>query len=187
MYFSETLFKKGGMPLRGRLCRFCSTRRCRTAGVNDAMTNANDSSAAGPASPTIAPTVVVILRCTLPPPLLRHLFAIGAAGYLPAAAATTPAESWIAAAAVASAAKADADMDTDPTYRAAQLSPCELEVVRLIGAGQSTRAIASVLHRSIKTIETYRSRIRAKLGLKNPTALAQWAWRFVHGAGAVAA
>lgn len=46
------------------------------------------------------------------------------------------------------------------------------------------RALASALHRSIKTIETYRSRIRAKLRLKNPTALAQWARQFVHGARA---
>ena len=147
------------------------------------MANAKSSPAAGaspppPAAPTVPPTVVVILRCTLPPPLLRHLFAIGAAGYLPAdAPANSAAEQWIAAAA------ADvADADAKPSLRAALLSRCELEVVQLIGTGQSTRAIAAALFKSVKTIETYRSRIRAKLGLKNPTELAQWAWQFVHPA-----
>jgi DNA-binding NarL/FixJ family response regulator len=142
------------------------------------MANAKSSVTTGASSPSAPPTVVVVLRCTLPPPLLRHLFAIGAAGYVPAEPpANTAAEQWIAAAANV------ADADGDPSLRAALLSPCELEVVQLIGTGQSTRAIASALHRSIKTIETYRSRIRAKLGLKNPTALAQWAWQFTHPAG----
>lgn len=148
------------------------------------MANAKSSPSAGasrpppPALPAAAPTVLVVLRCTLPPPLLRHLFAIGAAGYLPAGApANTAAERWIAAADDANA----ADANADPSLRAALLSRCELEVVQLIGTGQ-TAAIAKILHRSIKTIETYRSRIRAKLGLKNPTALAQWAWRFAHHA-----
>src|SRR5688572_2093828 len=110
------------------------------------MANANPSATAGRArAPTAAvpPTVVVILRCTLPPPLLRHLFAIGAAGYLPAdAPADQPTAQWIAAAAAAARDSA-ADVNADPSLLAAQLSPCELEVVRLIGAGQSTRAIAS--------------------------------------------
>ena len=146
------------------------------------MANANDSSTGEP-GPTVPPTVVVILRCTLPPPLVQHLFAIGAAGYVPAGA---PAEQWAAAAAAATGTSSE-NADADPSHRAAQLSRCELEVVRLIGTGQSTRAIASGLFKSIKTIQTYRSRIRAKLGLKNPTALAQWAWRFAHQAGTRAA
>jgi hypothetical protein len=37
------------------------------------------------------------------------------------------------------------------------------------------------LSRSVKTIETYRSRIKQKLGPKNPIELAQVAWRFVNG------
>ena len=63
------------------------------------------------------------------------------------------------------------------------LSGCELEVLHMIGHGRSTRAIASILFKSVKTIETYRCRIRAKLGLDGPTALAQTAWRFVHRVG----
>lgn len=47
------------------------------------------------------------------------------------------------------------------------LSDRELEVFRLIGEGNSTSAIAKQLYRSIKTIETYRARIKTKLNLKN--------------------
>jgi DNA-binding NarL/FixJ family response regulator len=142
--------------------------------------DATSSSTGREGPPTAPPTVVVILRCTLPPPLLDHLFAIGAAGYLPAAAAAEPpAGQWIAAAADATANAPDAD----PSPLGARLSPRELEVVRLIGLGHATRAIAAMLHRSVKTIESYKSRIKAKLGLNNPTELAQWAWRFAHAAG----
>ena len=150
------------------------------------MANAK-SSATGHATPppTVPPTVVVVLLCSLPQPLVRHLFAIGAAGYMPAeATANTPthtaAEQWLAAAA---AADASSNADADPSHLAAQLSPRELDVVRLIGAGQSTRAIAAKLFKSIKTIETYRSRIKTKLRLETPTALAQWAWRFMNAHG----
>ncbi len=124
---------------------------------------------------------MVILRCTLPPPLIDHLFAIGAAGYLPAEPpADTSADQWLAAAADKTAV---ADADDDPLPLAALLSPRELEVVRLIGLGQSTRTIAATLYLSVKTIESNKSRIKSKLGLDSPTALAQWAWRFVQGAG----
>ena|SRR5687768_1098480 len=51
----------------------------------------------------------------------------------------------------------------------------ELEAPHLIGHGHETRHIAAALHRSVKTIETYRSRIKTKPDLKNPTALAQTA------------
>ena len=149
--------------------------------------DATSSSTGREGPPTAPPTVVVILRCTLPPPLLDHLFAIGAAGYLPAGAAgEPPAGRWIAAAAgeaIADAPAAAEAADADPSPLAARLSPRELEVVRLIGLGHATRAIAAMLHRSVKTIESYKSRIKAKLGLNNPTELAQWAWRFAHAAG----
>jgi DNA-binding NarL/FixJ family response regulator len=58
------------------------------------------------------------------------------------------------------------------------LADRELEVFRLIGKGVKTAEIAAELHLSIKTIETYRDRIRQKLGLSNGTDLAhkatQW-------------
>lgn len=45
------------------------------------------------------------------------------------------------------------------------LSDRELQVLQLIGHGQSTRQIAGALYVDIKTIETYRSRIKVKLNL----------------------
>jgi DNA-binding NarL/FixJ family response regulator len=46
-----------------------------------------------------------------------------------------------------------------------QLSDRELEVFQLIGRGQSTRQIAAALRVDVKTIETYRGRIKVKLNL----------------------
>jgi DNA-binding NarL/FixJ family response regulator len=56
-----------------------------------------------------------------------------------------------------------------------ELSDRELEVLRLIGAGQGTRQIATQLHLSIKTVETYQSHLKEKLGLKNSRELVQYA------------
>jgi DNA-binding NarL/FixJ family response regulator len=59
------------------------------------------------------------------------------------------------------------------------LSDRELTVFDMIGQGLATREIAERLHLSIKTVETYREHIKAKLGLKNSAELsrhaAQWA------------
>ena len=59
------------------------------------------------------------------------------------------------------------------------LSDREAEVVRYIGSGRSTREIAEELHLSVKTIESYRANIKRKLGLRNGTELARFAydWR----------
>lgn len=47
------------------------------------------------------------------------------------------------------------------------LTDRELEVFRLIGLGLSTREISESLHLSIKTVGTYRDRIKQKLCIKN--------------------
>ncbi len=59
------------------------------------------------------------------------------------------------------------------------LADRELEVFRLIGQGVKTAEIANRLHLSVKTIETYRDRIRAKLHLSDGTALAQYATKWM--------
>jgi DNA-binding NarL/FixJ family response regulator len=56
-----------------------------------------------------------------------------------------------------------------------QLSDRELQVLQLIGHGQSTRQIASALYVDIKTVETYRSRIKVKLNLATAGELADHA------------
>ena len=59
----------------------------------------------------------------------------------------------------------------------------ELEVFRLIGEGVKTAEIAKRLHLSVKTIETYRDRIREKLDLIDGTELAHYAteWMLENG------
>jgi len=58
-----------------------------------------------------------------------------------------------------------------------QLSDRELEVLQLIGQGRSTRQIGEALHLDIKTIETYRSRIKVKLKLNDAHELVREAQR----------
>jgi DNA-binding NarL/FixJ family response regulator len=59
------------------------------------------------------------------------------------------------------------------------LADRELEVFRLIGAGVKTAEIAKRLHVSVKTVETYRDRIRQKLDLSHGTELAHYATQWV--------
>jgi DNA-binding NarL/FixJ family response regulator len=59
----------------------------------------------------------------------------------------------------------------------AQLSDRELEVFQLIGRGRSTKQIAAALRVDVKTIETYRGRIKVKLNLANATELVSQAKR----------
>ena len=56
-----------------------------------------------------------------------------------------------------------------------ELSPREIEVLRLVGQGKSTREIADALNRSVKTIETHKQAIKTKLGADTPAALVRLA------------
>lgn len=59
------------------------------------------------------------------------------------------------------------------------LSDRELHVFRLIGAGLSTKQAALAMHLSIKTIETYRENLKAKLRLANAAELVRAAKEWV--------
>ena len=59
------------------------------------------------------------------------------------------------------------------------LADRELEVFRLIGDGVKTAEIAERLHLSVKTVETYRDRIRQKLDLSDGTRLIHYATQWV--------
>jgi DNA-binding NarL/FixJ family response regulator len=63
------------------------------------------------------------------------------------------------------------------------LADRELEVFRLIGKGVKTAEIAERLHLSVKTVETYRDRIRHKLGLQDGTKLVHFATQWAMEAG----
>jgi DNA-binding NarL/FixJ family response regulator len=56
-----------------------------------------------------------------------------------------------------------------------QLSARELQVFELIGNGLTTRQVGHTLHLSVKTVETYRENIKAKLQLANGAELVRHA------------
>jgi DNA-binding NarL/FixJ family response regulator len=62
-----------------------------------------------------------------------------------------------------------------------KLTQRELQAFEYIGQGLTTRQTASKLHVSPKTIDTYRARIKEKLGLTNSTELVQHAVRWTMG------
>jgi len=59
------------------------------------------------------------------------------------------------------------------------LSDRELEVYRMIGTGYSRSEIAEALHISPKTVESYRAKIKEKMGFRNASEMMQHAvaWR----------
>jgi len=72
----------------------------------------------------------------------------------------------------------------DPASPVSRLADRELQVFELIGKGHSTRQIGDLLGLDIKTIETYRARIKDKLDIRDAPELLQRAIAWVHlGAG----
>ncbi len=71
----------------------------------------------------------------------------------------------------------ESDGSGSPTDR---LTNRELEVFDLLGQGRGTRQIAEQLYLSVKTIETYRSRIKEKLNLSSGSELLQYAFQWVN-------
>ena len=69
--------------------------------------------------------------------------------------------------------------DANPRSRLATLSDRELQVFRLIGEGRRTREIASILHLSPKTIESYREHLKQKLDIDGGPELVRRAVCFV--------
>jgi two-component system, NarL family, response regulator NreC len=62
-----------------------------------------------------------------------------------------------------------------PTSAGELLSERELEVLKLVAQGFSNSEIAGRIYVSIKTVETYRTRIRDKLGLRTRTEITRYA------------
>ena len=68
-----------------------------------------------------------------------------------------------------------------PTGPVDRLADRELQVLELLGEGLSTRQIAERLHLENSTVETYRTRLKEKLALKDAHELLQYAIRWTHG------
>lgn len=75
-----------------------------------------------------------------------------------------------------------AEGDADPISESPveSLSDRELEVFELTGQGLTTRDMADRLHVSVKTIESYRARIKEKMNLDNASELMRHAVQWVH-------
>ena len=67
--------------------------------------------------------------------------------------------------------------DDAPPDPFSTLSPRERQIVTMVVNGMSSAAIATELHLSPKTVDTYRSRIMTKLGVNGVTALVRLAVR----------
>ncbi len=61
--------------------------------------------------------------------------------------------------------------------RGATLSPRERQILVMVARGKSSSMIGDELHLSPKTVDTYRSRLMAKLELADVPALVRWAIR----------
>ena len=59
-----------------------------------------------------------------------------------------------------------------------QLTDREIQVLRHLGQGKTSREIAAILNVSTKTVEAHREHIKTKLHLKNSTQLVHFATRF---------
>lgn len=64
-----------------------------------------------------------------------------------------------------------------PSLGPESLSAREKEVLRLVALGYTNSQIAEQLYISMKTVETYRARVKEKLGLKSRAALVRYALR----------
>ncbi len=62
-----------------------------------------------------------------------------------------------------------------------RLSDREIEVLRLVGSGDTSSDIARKLNLGVKTVETHRRRIREKLHLRNSVQLMKFAIEWMHG------
>jgi DNA-binding NarL/FixJ family response regulator len=67
----------------------------------------------------------------------------------------------------------------------AQLSDREMEVLQLIGAGHGPSDIAALLHLDVKTVESYRARIRQKLQVHDAGELRRQAIAWFHRPGGI--
>lgn len=82
-----------------------------------------------------------------------------------------------AAAAIAYALEAEPAPHSSPLEAVAGLTPRELEVLRLIAAGQSNKQIAAELYLSIRTVERHITNLYTKIGARGKADATAWALR----------
>jgi DNA-binding NarL/FixJ family response regulator len=58
-----------------------------------------------------------------------------------------------------------------------RITPCELEIIRLLAQGKSNKELSAQLGITVRTVETHRSKIMLKLGLHSLAELIHYAVR----------
>jgi DNA-binding NarL/FixJ family response regulator len=116
-------------------------------------------------------TRILVLTMHNDPAYVRSAFAAGAAGYF---LKTSPSPELIAAIRATAVGTRVIDPtlqgvldDAPPPAGPPQLSRRETEVLELLVKGHTHQEIADLLFLSVKTVETYRARLREKTGLKS--------------------
>jgi two-component system response regulator NreC len=131
-------------------------------------------------------TRVIILTVHEDTALLREAMAVGAAGYVVKRAAESELLAAIQAAMQGefyihpsmTRGLLEARRDAAPQPRrdhAEELTMREIDVVKLLTSGLTNRQIADQLFLSVRTVESHRAHIFAKLGLTSRAELVRWA------------
>jgi DNA-binding NarL/FixJ family response regulator len=68
-------------------------------------------------------------------------------------------------------------LEAEAGKEAAELTPRETEVLKLLAEGHSSKEIADALFLSTRTVETYRAQIMDKLGIRTIAGLTKFAVR----------
>ncbi|HET9105214.1 MAG TPA: response regulator transcription factor [Solirubrobacteraceae bacterium] len=120
-------------------------------------------------------TAIVTIAAAPDAELAREALRLGAAGFVPKAA---PPEQLLQAVRAAAAGRTylspelGAQLATDPGARGTEdLTRREVEVLRLIAHGHTNSEIATQLVLSVRTIESHRARIQAKLKISGRAGL----------------
>lgn len=123
-------------------------------------------------------TKILVLSCHDDRYYPARVQAAGAAGFLHKA--RTGAEIIAAMRAILAGETVFPSPGTQIADNIQELTDRELEVFELIAAGEDKHTIAHKLHVSVKTVDTHRENIKAKLNLSSMIALAQYAtrWRY---------
>jgi DNA-binding NarL/FixJ family response regulator len=115
---------------------------------------------------------------------LRQLLDLGVAGYVLKRSATDELRRAIHAVAdggiyldpaIAARAIGRGAAGAQVVPEAADLSPREVEVLRLTAIGHSNKSIANMLHIGVKSVDTYKARAMEKLGFRNRVEVVRFA------------
>lgn len=133
-----------------------------------------------------SPLRVIMLTMSAQPRHVAEALRLGAAGYvlkgaparelLEAIEQVMQGQRCLGPEVAALVQQAAASHDTE-SATLASLSPREQQILTRVVQGQSSALIGQTLHLSPKTVDTYRSRLMAKLGTPDVPALVRWAIR----------